>query len=155
MKDKLTHFQEQFCREYIKTGNASAAYRAVSVKSAGWKDSTVWENASRMMAHSKVTARIAVLQEQAALSAKETPDSLVAELNEMLAGARELQRFDIGVAAIMSKAKLFGFLVDKKEIRTGALDSLNFEDLRIIDDALTSLTHVGPDTTADTGEVTH
>lgn len=77
-----------------------------------------------------------MLQQQASVRAQETPDSLVAELNEMLAGARELQRFDIGVAAIMSKAKLFGFLVDKKEIRTGALDMIGAKELRAIDDAI-------------------
>lgn len=136
MKDKLTHFQEQFCREYIKTGNASEAYRTVSPKAKNWLDATVWERASVMMRRNKVATRIAELQEHAALRAQETVDSLGVELNEMLDGARELKRYDIGVAAIMGKAKLFGFLVDKKEIRTGALDMIGAKDLRAIDDAI-------------------
>ena len=154
-KDKLTHFQEQFCLEYIKTGNASEAYRTVSPKAKNWLDATVWERASVMMRRNKVATRIAELQEHAALRAQETVDSLGVELNEMLDGARELKRYDIGVAAIMGKAKLFGFLVDKKEIRTGPLENLDFEHLRLVNDALATLAIVGPVADADTSETAH
>ena len=141
--------------EYIKTGNASEAYRTVSPKAKNWLDATVWERASVMMRRNKVATRIAELQEHAALRAQETVDSLGVELNEMLDGARELKRYDIGVAAIMGKAKLFGFLVDKKEIRTGPLENLDFEQLRLVNDALATLAIVGPVADADTSETAH
>ena len=155
MKDKLTHFQEQFCREYIKTGNASEAYRTVSPNAKNWMEKTAWERASVMMRRNKVKTRIAELQEHAAFRAQETVDSLGVELNEMLDGARELKRYDIGVAAIMGKAKLFGFLVDKKEIRTGALDNLDFEQLRLVNDAIGTLSLPEPVAASDTSETAH
>jgi uncharacterized protein YicC (UPF0701 family) len=155
MSEKLTQFQELFCREYIKTGNASAAYRAVSPKAATWLEKTLWEKASRMLARGKVKARIAEMQADAAQSSMVTVDLLNRKLENYQKEAREDKQFAVCVAAVMGQAKLFGFLVDKKEIRTGALDGLSFEDLRIVNDALTSLGRSGQDTGADSGEVTH
>ena len=135
-KDKLTHFQEQFCREYIKTGNASAAYRAVSPNAKKWMEKTVWERASVMMRRNKVKTRIAELQEKGSQAALVTVTGLNQKLVEIMQEARDDQQYAVCVAAIMGQAKLFGFLVDKKEIRTGALDMIGAKDLKAIDDAI-------------------
>ena len=50
--------------------------------------------------------------------------------------ARECGQPGVCVAAIMGKAKLFGLLTDKKETRTGYLDDLSFEQLRLIHDLI-------------------
>lgn len=136
MNDKLTNFQEQFCREYIKTGNASAAYRAVSPNSGKWKDEALWASASGMMARAKVRIRIAELQEQASRRSKVTVESLADELDNAILIAVDEREAGHYVSAVMGKAKLFGFLVDKKEIRTGALDMIGAKELRAIDDAI-------------------
>ena len=137
MSDKLTHFQEQFCLEYIKAdGNASAAYRAVSPTAKNWPDKTLWIEASKMMARPKVAIRIAELKADAALSSLVTVDYLNKKLEHIHEAALDDQQYAVCVAAVMGQAKLFGFLVDKKEIRTGALDMIGAKDLRAIDDAI-------------------
>lgn len=137
MNDKLTHFQDQFCLEYIKAdGNASAAYRAVSPNAKNWKEKSVWEKAAQMMALVKVKARIAELQAEAALSSLVTVDYLNKKLEHIHEAALDDQQYAVCVAAVMGQAKLFGFLVDKKEIRTGALDMIGAKDLKAIDDAI-------------------
>lgn len=152
MKDKLTNFQEQFCREYVKTGNASEAYRTVSPNAKNWLDKSVWEKACHMMARVNVGSRIAELQAQCAIKANASIESLAAELDTHIAMAVALSEPGVAVAAVMGKAKLFGFLVDKKEIRTGLLDNLDFEQLRLVNDALATLAIAGPVTDADTSE---
>ncbi len=139
MNDKLTHFQELFCRAYIKcAGNASAAYRAVSPKSLKWMDKTVWERASAMMARSKVKARIAELKEKGSQAALVTLQSLGAELDKGIVQAFQTENTSAYITGVMGKAKLFGFLVDKAEIRTGSLDNLDFEQLKNIDDLVSA-----------------
>lgn len=155
-KDKLTHFEERFCLEYIKAdGNASAAYRVVSPNAKNWMEKTVWERASVMMRRNKVITRIAELQAAVAHEALVTVDSLNKKLEAYQKEARADKQFAVCVAAVMGQAKLFGFLVDKKEIRTGALDNLDFEQLRLVNDALTTLAIAGPVASADTGETAH
>ena len=60
---KLTPKQEKFCHIYIKTGNASEAYRgAYSTKN--MKPNTVNVRASELLADSKVSVRVAELQKE-------------------------------------------------------------------------------------------
>ena len=135
-KNRRTLFQENFCLAYIKAGNASNAYRAVSVKSHNWNDNTLWVAASRMMARSKVRIRISELRAGMATRAIASAESLADELDATIAMARECGQPGVCVAAIMGKAKLFGLLTDKKETRTGYLDDLSFEQLRLIHDLI-------------------
>ena len=57
----LTIKQENFCQEYVKHGNASLAYR-LSYDCSKMKDETIWQNACRLNANSKVAARIKELR---------------------------------------------------------------------------------------------
>ena len=57
----LTPKQEQFCHEYLKTGNASEAYRA-AYNTSKMKENTIWRSAKEVMDNHKVAARIAQLQ---------------------------------------------------------------------------------------------
>lgn len=57
----LTIKQEKFCNKYLECGNASEAYR-YAYNCSNMSESTVWENASRQLANSKVTARIEYLK---------------------------------------------------------------------------------------------
>lgn len=155
VKDKLTHFQEQFCREYVKTGNASAAYRVASPNAVNWEDHSVWIAASKIMARNKVAIRIAEMQSDAAQSSMVTVDMLNRKLENYQKEAREDKQYAVCVAAVMGQAKLFGFLVDRKEIRTGPLENLDFEQLRLVNDALATLAIAGPVADADTSETAH
>ena len=65
----LTFKQEKFCKYYVDTeGNASEAYR-MSYNTANMKPETIRSAASRLLANSKVSARISEIKQQ---RAKET-----------------------------------------------------------------------------------
>ena len=140
----LTSFQEAFCLQFIKTGNASQAYRTVSVRSRAWKAETVWRAAARIMSLSKVGTRIKQLRAGMAERAMVTAESLAAELDELIAKAVALGQSGVAVSAVMGKAKLFGLLVDRKETRKGLLDDLPFDQLRILQEVLATLEHAEP-----------
>lgn len=112
----LTAKQEAFARAYVETGNASEAYRqAYSVK-ANTKPDTVWANASRVLADSKVTARVAELQSQAAERTMVTVESLTVKLEEArLHALKDEKGASAAVSAIMGMAKLHGLLIDKQD----------------------------------------
>lgn len=59
----LTMKQEAFCRYYVDTGNATEAYR-MSYDTSNMKAETIWSNASRILASSKVAARISEIQHE-------------------------------------------------------------------------------------------
>ena len=65
---KRTIKQEKFCNKYLECGNASEAYR-FAYDCSKMSESTVWENASRQLANSKVAARIAYLKDHLAEAA--------------------------------------------------------------------------------------
>ncbi len=58
----LTPKQEAFAQLYIETGNASEAYRGVYAVRETTKAASVWESASKLLAHPKVSSRVAELQ---------------------------------------------------------------------------------------------
>jgi len=62
----LTKAEEVFVREFIKEGNASAAYRVAYPLSRRWKDKSVHEAASKLLASAKVQPRIAELRQKLA-----------------------------------------------------------------------------------------
>ena len=59
---------------------------------------------------------------------------LADELNRIIELARRENQCGVAVRAIMAKAKLFGFLEHKQAARTGYLDDLDFEQIRLIHD---------------------
>lgn len=57
-QEKLTEKQQRFCQFYLDTeGNASEAYR-MAYDTSNMQPETIWSNASRLLARSKVEARI-------------------------------------------------------------------------------------------------
>ena len=134
-KNRRTLFQENFCLAYIKAGNASAAYRVVSPGSRHWTHNALWVAASKMMARPNVDLRITQLRAGVATRAMGSTVDLADELNRIIELARRENQCGVAVRAIMAKAKLFGFLDNhKKETRTGYLDDLDFDQLRLIHD---------------------
>ncbi len=73
---KLTEKQEKFCNYYLDCdGNASEAYR-MSYDASKMQPETIWSNASRMLANSKVAARIDELRSQRAEASKVSRDKV-------------------------------------------------------------------------------
>lgn len=81
-KDKLSPQKELFCLEYVKTGNATAAYRAAyncKNKTAPW----ICVNACKLKNETKVALRIEELEEER--RKKYNPDIIKGELIETYA----------------------------------------------------------------------
>lgn len=66
--ERLTAKQEAFARFYVEYQNASSAYRAAYDISWATQPNTVWNDASRVLAHPGVAARVQELQQAAAAS---------------------------------------------------------------------------------------
>lgn len=75
---KLSIKQENFCNYYIETGNASDAYRR-SYNCKGWKDKSVWEKSSVLLANVKVMSRVKELREEVAKKSTITKEKVLAE----------------------------------------------------------------------------
>ena len=133
-KIPLTQFQEAFCLQFIKSGNASNAYRAVSPNSRHWTNNALWVTASKMMARPNVDLKISQLRAGMATRAMISTVSLADELEQVIGLAKRKNQCGVVVTAIMAKAKLFGFLDHKKETRNGYLDDLDFDQIRLIHD---------------------
>ena len=138
-KKPLTQFQEAFCLQFIKSGNASDAYRAVSPNSKDWTRSALWVTASKMMAKPNVDLRISELREKSAERAVVLVQSIADELDKGIEQAYLTNQMSAYVTGVMGKAKLFGLLTNKKEPSPGLLDDLSHEELKILQEVLESI----------------
>jgi len=108
-KGELTGQQEIFCREYVRCGVATTAYRrAYNVKDDA-KPETHWEQASKLMANPKVRARVEEIQEKLA----------EVKVGELVNGFRQirdrgLEKDDLGPAntALLNLGRLKGYFKD-------------------------------------------
>lgn len=108
MPDELTVKQEAFALAYLETGTGAKAYRQVYDVKADTLDSTVWEAASRLLANSKVIARIAEIQARAREMSVFTLIAALEELEDARKLAHKEGQAGAAVAATNSKIKLFG-----------------------------------------------
>lgn len=118
----LTEKQEKFCHEFIKTGNASEAYRN-SYNAGKMKPESIHVNASKLLNDTKVAHRIEGLRAKVAEKRRASLEDLLDELEQArtLALAQESPQSSAAVAATMGKAKMLGYLSDKVDI-TGNLN---------------------------------
>ncbi len=78
MANKLTKQQEGFCQSYHKHGNAAQAYRE-NYQTKNMASKTVWENASRVLNNSKVSARIDELSAKVEKRHEKMTDKIIQE----------------------------------------------------------------------------
>lgn len=109
---KLTPKQEKFCLEFIQCGNAAEAYRR-AYSAEKMKPETVWSNASRIMADSKVLARVSELRADAAQKAMVTLESHLADLARLRDLAEEDGQFSAAITAEISRGKAVGLYTER------------------------------------------
>lgn len=116
---------ERFCREYIKTGVASVAYRRAypNVNSRG----AVWVSAHRLIRHDKVKRRIRSLREQIMKRSDITIEKILSDYQYALDMARTQTKPNEMVLAAKEQARLVGLLVERKELG-GVGDFENLHD---------------------------
>jgi len=104
---------ERFARYFLKTGVAATAYRK-----AGYNVTTrhaLDVSASRLLRHVDVQRRIREIKRQMNTRTRITIESLLHDLAEDRALARETKQVSAAIAATQLSAKLVGLLIDRKE----------------------------------------
>lgn len=109
----LTPKQEGFCKDYMKTGNASEAYR-LNYDASKSKPDSINRLAKQLLDNVKIASRLDELRQDTIVKHNITIDSLLAELEEARQLAFETGKAAAAVAASMGKAKLVG--LDKQVI---------------------------------------
>ena len=131
MTTALTSQQEAFALEVASGKSQAEAYRTAYPKSKAWKDSTVWEQASRLMALAKVSARVASHRTELAQRSLWAREDSVRSLVKVV---RTAERPSDIVAAVKALNEMHGFNAPQKVEHSGAITSIT---RRIIDVGVT------------------
>lgn len=117
---KLTLKQENFCLQYIETGNASEAYRQ-AYHAENMKPDTINRKASELLSDGKITARIDELKAVHQQRHEITVNDLIRKLEDIyqkaISGNGSL---NTAVNAVMGQAKLLG--LDKQTVKLETID---------------------------------
>ena len=151
----ITQKQEEFCQAIVSGSTQNAAYR-IAYSTANMTNKTVNEEACAIMKSPTIINRIAELRAPAVRAAGMTLESHLADLQRLRNMAVKDKQYAAAITAETSRGRAAGFYVDKKEIRTGLIDGLDFEQLKFVDDAIESaLRDVPPATAERTGATEH
>ncbi len=138
---------ELFCREYIKTGLASEAYRRAYPQPRS--PEVVWSASSRLLRHVKVRQRIKVLREQVMKRSDITIEKILSDYQHALNLAKAQSKPNEMVVAAKEQARLVGLLVERKEL--GGVG--DFEHLHDPADVLDKVAReIGPEAAAALGK---
>jgi len=109
----LSQRHELFIRHLRKTGVAATAYLRAGYKPTNRNSRDAC--ASRLLSQAKIKQRIKELDDQMAKRTRITLESLLDDLAEDRALARETKQVSAAIAATQLSAKLVGLLIDRKE----------------------------------------
>lgn len=116
MANKLTAKQEAFAQSYIKTSNASEAYRKHYNVGKNVTDESIHVQACVLLKNNKVAIRVNELQERLAKKNAVTLESLTKELEGAVQLALAEKQPSALTGAIMAKAKIHGLDVNKIDL---------------------------------------
>lgn len=144
--DGLTAKQERFCLEYIRLGNATAAYK-LSYNAGNMGDATIRVKASQLLARDKIRITVDRLREEALAPAKKrlsiSKEWVLEQLVENVSIAKSAhpildsegtqagehkQNLAAANKALELIGKELGMFVERKEVRTGAIDDITHEE---------------------------
>lgn len=112
----LTPKQEVFAQSIVSGMNQSDAYRSAYRVRSGTKPETVNQAASRIMADSNVTARVAELRVPIAKKAQMTLESHLDDLKGLRNMAVKKEQYSAAISAEIARGKASGLYVDKSEV---------------------------------------
>ena len=104
---------ERFARYWLKTQNATEAYRRAGYDCQSYDAQRAC--ASRLLTNANVKRRIAEIRRQMTQRTRITLETLLRDLAEDRALARETKQVSAAIAATQLSAKLVGLLIDRKE----------------------------------------
>ena len=108
----LTPKQEKFCLEYLKTGNASEAYR-LAYDASKMKPETTNRNAKSLMSNNKIITRINELKQPAIDEAQITFESHLKKLAELRDAAAAAEEYSAAITAETNRGKAAGLYTTK------------------------------------------
>jgi phage terminase small subunit len=108
----LTPKQEAFCLAYLKTGNASEAYRQ-AYSAANMKPESINVNASKLLSNTKVALRLEELRGPAVIAAQMTLEGHLADLKMLRDKALEAEQFSAAITAETNRGKAAGLYTEK------------------------------------------
>ena len=117
--EDLTAKQEAFCLAYIKTGNASEAYRR-AYNAKNMKPATVNRRAKELIDNSKIRARLTELQSEAAEKSKLTLESHLEKLRELRDAAADFGQFSAAIRAEIARGKAAGLYREQIDLNNTA-----------------------------------
>lgn len=124
---ELPYKQEMFAQGVVKGLTQSDAYRA-AYRSQNMKADTIHQAASRLMADSKVTARLAELREVVAVRVDLSLHSHVARLARLRDAAESAGDHGPAVRAEMAIGQVAGHYVQKIEVSKTVFGSLTAQE---------------------------
>ena len=110
----LTPKQEKFCVAYVKTSNASEAYRQ-SYDAKNMNPNTINRKAKDLIDNGKIAARVRELQAPAAKKVMISLESHLIDLERIRRGAETDRKWSAAAMAEMGRAKAAGIIVEKHE----------------------------------------
>lgn len=128
VKRMLTVKQEKFCLEYLKTGNASEAYRRAYGKK-GKSDKSINELASHLLKNIKVASRVAALRAPVIARAQYGLEQAMEEAETARRLAMLMGHAAAAVSAVALKAKLNGLLVEDRQNERRPLQDVDDAEL--------------------------
>lgn len=111
----LTPKQEKFCREFIKDGNASAAYLR-SYDSNPKRPESVHEQASRLLKNANVAARIKEIQERISNAKNITLESHLERLAQIAESAYLEGKYSAASQCEVARGRVSGFYIEKMQV---------------------------------------
>jgi len=137
--NKLTPQQEKFSQLVASGKSQSDAYRGAYPRCLKWAAKTVHENASRMSANSKVSARIAELRKPIADAAQMSMGGHLSELSRLKMLAEAKDNVPAAIRAEELRGRVAGYYIERTMKVPSLLDEFEPSELR---EFLKRLTHV-------------
>jgi len=125
---ELTPKQEAFCQAIVLGMTQADAYRR-AYSAANMKPQVVQNKASMLMAKGEIRVRVEQLRKPIVEKLQYDVEQAMAEAGDALQMAAKNENPAAMVAATTLRARLNGLLVDKKEIRTAAIEEMPDEAL--------------------------
>lgn len=134
----LTAKQEAFAQAIVSGKSQADAYRG-AYDAGRMKPATIQNNASSLCKNSEVAARIAELRAPIVAKMQYGIEQAMCEAEDAFKVAKERGNGGAMVAAVTLRSKLNGLLVDRKEVKYGAMDDLPVDELEAMNAAIDAI----------------
>jgi phage terminase small subunit len=123
VENKLTIKQENFCLEYVKSGNASEAYKK-AYAAGKMKAASINRLAKQLIDNIKITSRIKELREPVIEKAQITLEGHLADLLTLRELAVKYQQISAAINAEIARGKAAGIHIEKSQVNLNTLNPM-------------------------------